>query len=69
MSKRKQKPSWQATLARLVAEVQAETKVPVPQPLRKAFAQSGQVIPIFEVSGTITPAELEEAFKVLKKES
>lgn len=68
MSKRKQSPSWQATLARLVSEVQAETKVPVSRPLREAFARVGQTIPAFDSSGTMSAEDLEEAIRSLKKE-
>ncbi len=69
MTKRKSKSGWEATLARLVSEVQAETRVPVPSALKDAFAERG--FPIGDLSGRLDPKVVNEGIAeiaaILKK--
>jgi hypothetical protein len=62
---------WKAMLAELVTNVQAQTKVPAPEPLRDAFGKQGYTIPVLilnpdDRSGSVTTEDLENLFDAFK---
>lgn len=63
---------WKAMLAKLCTDVQAQSKVPVPKPLREAFAKEGYTIPVivpnpFDRSGSMSSEDMEAALDALAK--